>query len=79
MGTEYIAVAFTILFTIATSAFVGGYMYRVFTGKRTWLDPVFLPIERLVLRVIGTDPSEQALPRAGTRFASGADGTREPC
>ena len=59
MSTEFTAVAFTILFTIATSALLGGYMYRVFTGQRTWLDPVFLPIERLVLRLIGTDPSEQ--------------------
>jgi K+-transporting ATPase ATPase A chain len=49
MGTEYIAVGFTILFTIATSALLGGYMYRVFTGERTLLDPIFVPIERLVL------------------------------
>ena len=59
MGTEYVAVAFTILFTIATSALLGGYMYRVFTGQRTWLDPVFVPIETLVLRLIGVDPNEQ--------------------
>ena len=59
MGTEFTAVAFTILFTIATSALLGGYMYRVFTGQRTWLDPWFLPIERLVLRLIGVAPSEQ--------------------
>jgi K+-transporting ATPase ATPase A chain len=59
MGTEYVAVAFTILFTIATSALLGGYMYRVFSGQRTWLDPIFLPIERLVLRLIGADPNDQ--------------------
>jgi K+-transporting ATPase ATPase A chain len=59
MGAESIAVAFTILFTIATSLVVGGYMCRVFTGGRAWLDPVLLPIERLVLRLIGTDPGEQ--------------------
>jgi K+-transporting ATPase ATPase A chain len=59
MGTEYIAVAFTILFTIATSTLLGGYMYRVFTGQRTWLDPVLMPIERLVLRLVGVDPNDQ--------------------
>ena len=32
MATEYVAVVFTILFTIATSALLGGYMFRVFTG-----------------------------------------------
>jgi K+-transporting ATPase ATPase A chain len=59
MGTEYIAVGFTILVTIATSALLGGYMYRVFSGGRTLLDPVLVPIERLVLRVTGVDPNEQ--------------------
>jgi K+-transporting ATPase ATPase A chain len=59
VGTEYLAVVVTILFTIATSALLGGYMYRVFTGGRTWLDPVLGPIERVVLRVTGVDASEQ--------------------
>jgi K+-transporting ATPase ATPase A chain len=59
MGTEYVAVGFTIVFTIATSALLGGYMYRVFSGGRTLLDPVLVPIERLVLRITGVDPNEQ--------------------
>ena len=59
MGTEYLAIAFTILFTIATSGLLGLYMMKVFTGKRTFLDPIFVPIERLVLRVTGVDPNEQ--------------------
>ena len=59
MGTEYIAIGFTILFTIATSALLGRYMFHVFTGQRTLLDPVLLPIERLVLRLTGVDPNEQ--------------------
>ena len=40
MATEYVAIVFTILFTIATSGLLGRYMYHVFTGKRTWLDPI---------------------------------------
>ena len=59
MATEYIAVVFTILFTIATSGLLGAYMFKVFTGRRTLLDPVLVPIERLVLRVTGVDPNEQ--------------------
>jgi K+-transporting ATPase ATPase A chain len=59
MSTEYSAVAFTILFTIATSVLLGRYMFSVFTGRRTWLDPVLLPIERLVLRLTGVDPNAQ--------------------
>ena len=59
MATEYVAVGFTILFTIATSTLLGFYMFRVFSGHRTWLDPVLGPIERLILRLIGVDDSGQ--------------------
>jgi K+-transporting ATPase ATPase A chain len=59
MGTEYVAIAFTILFTIATSTLLGGYMFHVFTGQRTFLDPVLVPIERLVLRLTGVDTRDQ--------------------
>ena len=59
MATEYLAVTFTILFTIATSLPLGLYMFHVFTGRRTFLDPLLVPIERLVLRLTGVDPGEQ--------------------
>jgi len=59
MGTEFIAVGFTILFLIVTSLPLGRYMAQVFTGQRTILDPIFLPIERLVLRLTGVDPDQQ--------------------
>ena len=59
MGTEYFAVTFTILFAIATSLPLGRYMFHVFTGRRTILDPILVPIERLVLRLTGIDPAEQ--------------------
>jgi potassium-transporting ATPase potassium-binding subunit len=58
MALEYAAVAFTILFTVLTSLPLGRYMARVFQGERTLLDPVLLPIERLVLRMTGVDPEE---------------------
>jgi K+-transporting ATPase ATPase A chain len=45
--------------TIATSIPIGRYMARVFSGGSTWLDPVFVPIERLVLRLSQVDPDEQ--------------------
>jgi K+-transporting ATPase ATPase A chain len=59
MATEYFAVGFTIVFTIATSAVLGGYLFRVFAAERTWLDPILGPIERLVLRLTGVDPGRQ--------------------
>ncbi len=59
MTTEYIAIVITIAFTIATSLILGRYMFKVFTGQRTLLDPALVPIERLVLRVTGVDPNQQ--------------------
>ena len=34
---------------------LGGYMARVFTRQRTWLDPVLRPVERLVYRATGVN------------------------
>jgi K+-transporting ATPase ATPase A chain len=59
MGTEIFAIILTIAITVATSILVGRYMARVFTGQKTWLDPVFLPIERLVLRLSRVDSDEE--------------------
>lgn len=36
---------------------LGLYMARVFVGEHTWLTPVLAPIERLIYRVAGVDPS----------------------
>jgi K+-transporting ATPase ATPase A chain len=58
MGTEITAVVLVILSGILTSVPIGLYMARVFSGRRTLLDPVFLPIEGLVLAAIGVDGKE---------------------
>ena len=59
MGTEYLAVVFTVVLVGATSVPLGRYIARVSTGQRTLLDPVLRPIERLVLRVVGIDPAQE--------------------
>ncbi len=59
MATEIAAVVVTLAFTIVTSLAVGQYMCKVFTGERTLLDPAFVPIERLVLRVVGVGAGDQ--------------------
>jgi potassium-transporting ATPase potassium-binding subunit len=59
VNTEYLAVVVTIVFAVVTSAVLGRYLFRVFTGQRTFLDPVFVPIERLLLRVTGIDTSHE--------------------
>jgi potassium-transporting ATPase potassium-binding subunit len=38
---------------------MGSYMTRVFERRRTWLDGVLVPCERLLYRVTGVDPEEE--------------------
>jgi K+-transporting ATPase ATPase A chain len=38
---------------------IGGYMARVFTRQRTWLDPALRPFERLVYRLTGVDETRE--------------------
>jgi K+-transporting ATPase ATPase A chain len=56
---------------------VGGYLARVFNGERTWLDPVLCPLERIIYRLAGVDPTaEMGWKRyAGCFVAFGLGGT----
>jgi potassium-transporting ATPase potassium-binding subunit len=38
---------------------LGLYLYKVFNGERTWLSPVFVPVERLFYRLCGVNPEEE--------------------
>ncbi|MEI8697041.1 potassium-transporting ATPase subunit KdpA [Mesorhizobium sp. ISC15] len=38
---------------------LGGYMYRVFSGKRTFLSPILGPLERSLYRISGTNEREE--------------------
>lgn len=49
---------FLLVVTLLTKP-VGQYMFRVFQGQRTLMDPLLRPIERLLLRVSRVDASEQ--------------------
>jgi len=48
-----------VLFVVLLTAFaipVGGYLARVYTGERTFLDPLFVVPERMAYRVLRVDP-----------------------
>ncbi|MDO9223210.1 MAG: potassium-transporting ATPase subunit KdpA, partial [Caulobacter sp.] len=46
-------IVFTIGLTLALSLPLGAYLARVWTGERTWLDPVLKPVERGVYAAFG--------------------------
>ncbi len=56
-GWLQIAVFFGVILLAAKP--MGLYMARVYEGKRTWLDPVLNPIERLLYRLTGVDPATE--------------------
>jgi K+-transporting ATPase ATPase A chain len=38
---------------------LGLYMYKIFNGERTWLSPVFVPVERFIYRISGVNAEEE--------------------
>ena len=44
---------------IALTKPLGSYMARVFEGERTWLSPVFVPVERFIYRLSGVRADEE--------------------
>ncbi|WCE09629.1 potassium-transporting ATPase subunit KdpA [Pseudomonas sp. JBR1] len=50
----FLILAFLVL-TFLPAPFLGRYFYRALEGERTWLSFVGAPLERLTLKVVGTD------------------------
>lgn len=57
MNTELFGVIIVFAGTVALAIPFGRYIARVYGGQRTWLDPVFTPLERLLYRIGGIDPT----------------------
>src|SRR5579883_1244533 len=57
IGIAQIIVFFLIV--IAVTKPLGKFMYRVFEGERTFLHPVFRPLERLIYRLGGVRENEE--------------------
>ena len=51
----WLQILFFLLAIFLVTPLIGGYMARVFTRQRTWLDPVLRPLERLIYRLTGVD------------------------
>ncbi len=52
-------IALTLLIVIVLAPFLGKYMARVFIGEATFLDPVLVPVERLIYQAIGISEPEE--------------------
>ncbi len=47
------------LLVLAVTKPLGSYMARVFEGERTWLTPIFAPLEKLIYRLCGVRADEE--------------------
>jgi potassium-transporting ATPase potassium-binding subunit len=56
---SWLQLIFYMLVLIALSKPLGGFMARVYEGKRTFLDPILRPIEKLVYRLSGVRPEDE--------------------
>src|SRR5215831_1125660 len=58
MAIDILQVAIVLVLLLLLVKPVGLYMAAVFTGKRTWLDPVLNPVENAIYKISGVDPNE---------------------
>src|SRR6478672_5934730 len=59
MTTEILGILFMYGLTIALAIPLGRYIGRVYEGKKTWLDAVFNPLDRIFFKLGGMNPSIQ--------------------
>jgi potassium-transporting ATPase potassium-binding subunit len=55
----WLQIIFFLLLVFAVTPLLGGFMARVFTRQRTFLDPLLRPIERLIYRLTGVDETRE--------------------
>lgn len=59
MQTEILNIIIVIAATFTLAYPLGKYIATVFAGEKTWLDPVFNPVERWIYRLSGIDPRRE--------------------
>lgn len=59
MNTEILGVVAMFVITLLLALPFGKYISKVFTGEKTFLDPVFKPLEKLFYKISGIDPDNE--------------------
>ena len=55
----WIQIAILFIAVVAVTKPLGLYMFKVFSGERTWLSPVLAPVERVTYRICGVDETKE--------------------
>ncbi|WP_137906066.1 potassium-transporting ATPase subunit KdpA [Chryseobacterium sp. 2VB] len=59
MNTEILGIIAMFAITLVIGIFLGKYIANVYGYKKTFLDPIFEPIEKLIYKVSGINPARQ--------------------
>jgi K+-transporting ATPase ATPase A chain len=59
MNTEILGLVLMLVTTVALAVPLGKYIAKVYLCQKTWLDPLFNPIERTFFRLSGIDPTRK--------------------
>lgn len=59
MNTEILGVIAMFVITLVIGVFLGKYIANVYGYKKTFLDPVFEPVEKLIYKISGINPTRQ--------------------
>ncbi|WP_080778303.1 potassium-transporting ATPase subunit KdpA [Chryseobacterium phocaeense] len=59
MNTEILGVIAMFVITLVIGVFLGKYIANVYGYKKTFLDPVFEPLEKLIYKISGINPARQ--------------------
>ncbi|CAI8906527.1 potassium-transporting ATPase subunit KdpA [Chryseobacterium sp. IT-36CA2] len=59
MNTEILGIIAMFAITLVIGIFLGKYIANVYGYKKTFLDPVFEPIEKLIYKISGINPTRQ--------------------
>ncbi len=57
MNTEILGILLMFVATIVLAIPFGKYIAKVYGGDKTWLDPIFNPVEKFFYKICGIDPS----------------------
>lgn len=59
MNTEIVGIIAMFAITLVIGIFLGKYIANVYGHKKTFLDPIFQPVEKLIYKVSGINPNRQ--------------------
>ncbi|MBP2615642.1 potassium-transporting ATPase subunit KdpA [Chryseobacterium jejuense] len=59
MNTEILGIIAMFAITLVIGIFLGKYIANVYGYKKTFLDPVFQPVEKLIYKISGINPNRQ--------------------